>query len=113
MPPSPTAVNVAMEISRSAPRCCLRERERVHASLFPCLRALLIFNCHPQSASRAQSVIQEAQCGANSWSSFTSVLMDFFCLCLTSFHDSPPLPFYASLSLSFCLVLLFHNHIQI
>lgn len=52
--------------------CC-----RVHL----CTR--LIFNCYLQSAYWEQSVIREAQHEVNSWDSFTSVLMDFLCLCLS------------------------------
>lgn len=93
MSPPPTAMIVAMEIRRSAPDCCLGERvlelttDREH--VFVCARrgvhlcTRFIFNCYLQSAYWAQSVIREAQHEVNSWDSFTSVLMDFLCLCLS------------------------------
>lgn len=100
MSPPPTATIVAMEISRSAPNCCLREcvcrLPIVHEHVFACacfcvcLCTRFIFNCYLQSAYWAQSVIREAQRGVNSWDSFTSVLMDFLYLCLSCFPFSPP-----------------------
>lgn len=50
----------------------------VQVCIFQCLCTRFIFNCYSQSASRAQSVIWEAQRGVNSWSSFTSVFNGLF-----------------------------------
>lgn len=123
MSPSPTAVNVAMEISRSAANCCLGESvckltlAHVCASFCVCLCTRFIFNCHPQSASWTQSVIWEAQRGVNSWDSFTSVVMDFLHLCRSCFFFSPrsfffPFSLFLSLHIAFSHYTVLQNLLQ-